>query len=282
MVVNTPLQAATRHLRAFCSPESATTGHQARGNPCRLTLLPSAPDISKPPASSAVPQCATWPLDDQRAGVACWTADGTAIQICGHGLLCSATLWMDHWGGAGDSGGTLVMNGAEVACQAEAGQIWLSFEALETQPCEVPQWCNSYFDTAPIAAATAGPDNGYLVLQWPTDSQLASLPVPPATLVQDTQRALIVTCAVGQDSALHDENIHYRYFAPQHGVAEDLATGSAMRVLAHYWQQRDLGAVLTAYQYSQAGGLLFSRIQAGKVWIGGWTSPMAMEADTVE
>ena len=155
------------------------------------------------------------------------------------------------------------MSGVNVACHLAGGKIWLGFEALESQPSEVPQWCKRYFESEPMVA---GPDNAYLILQWPAAFQLPSLPVPPAILARETQRMLVTSCTAGPEGVLAGEDIHCRYFAPQYGVTEDLATGSAMRVLAHYWQHRDLGSVLTAYQNSKAGGLLFSRIQAGTVW----------------
>ena len=58
-----------------------------------------------------------------------------------------------------------------------------------------------------------------------------------------------------------------RYFAPQYGVEEDIATGSAMRVLAQYWSSRF--KQLTVYQCSPQGGLLLSRHTATHVEVGG-------------
>ena len=176
---------------------------------------------------------------------------------------------MNEWRGHG----RLTMNGTHVTCRAEAGKIWLGFDPLEICISDVPTWADSQFSAKAIAAANAGPDNGYQILEWPLNFPLASLPTPGAILTQHTQRALIVTCAIDPATALLGENIQYRYFAPQHGVSEDSATGSAMRVLASYWQQRGLGDVLTAYQNSDAGGLLFSDVRAGKIWVGGCTSP---------
>ena len=61
----------------------------------------------------------------------------------------------------------------------------------------------------------------------------------------------------------------FRYFAPQHGIAEDIATGSAMRVLADFWQAQGGYNELRAWQCSVEGGHLFSRIQGGITWVGG-------------
>ena len=275
MVSNTPLP-TTQALRAFCGSETNSQGSRAGGNPCLVTLCASPPEQA--PARSAVTQCLSWPLGERRAGVSCWTAGGTPIQCCGHGLMCCAASWINRWG----RNGTLIMNGSEVACRVTQEQVWLGFTPLAPEACEIPAWCQQYFDVEPAAAATAGAADGYLVLEWPAGFELASLPTPTESLAQHTKRSLIVTCAAENEAAQEAESFHYRYFAPQYGVSEDAATGSAMRVLASFWQQRGLGRVLTAYQCSTEGGLLFSRIEEGKVWIGGWTSTMAMETANLE
>ena len=84
-----------------------------------------------------------------------------------------------------------------------------------------------------------------------------------------SQRSLIVARRVSAHTSLRGENIQYRYFAPQHGVPEDIATGSAMRVVAAYWQSRGVGDNLMALQRSADGGWLQSRIKDGRTWIGG-------------
>lgn len=273
--ITTPIN-TTQTLRAFCSSASAFEGRQAHGNPCRVTLLTTPPEQA--PAAIGITHCLSWPLGEQRAGVSCWTDQGLEIACCGHGLLSCAASWVNHWGQAG----RLVMNGTEVKCHIADGLVWLGFEPLALQACEVPHWCQQFFETAPIAAATAGAADGYLVLQWPMDFEIASLPKPGANLAQHTARSLIVTRAIERAAAQHAEDFQYRYFAPQYGVSEDAATGSAMRVLASFWQQRDLGEALTAYQYSNAGGLLFSRIEKGEVWIGGRISTITKEISSIE
>ena len=276
MLGNLNFPATSRQLRAFCALESHPDSPSASGNPCLVALLAEPP--AHAPAQSAIAQCVSWPLAERRAAVQCWAPGGSSILCCGHGLLCCASVWFDYWG----QDGTLVMNVSEVACHLAEGKVWLGFQPLAPVACDVPDWCKYFFDVEPIAAATVGVDNAYLILEWTKDFNLASLSTPLASLSQYTQRALIATCAADPATATYAETIRYRYFAPQHGVAEDTATGSAMRVLASYWQQRGQGQTLTAYQCSAAGGLLFSRIAEAKVWVGGWTAPMAKESKSFE
>ena len=119
------------------------------------------------------------------------------------------------------------------------------------------------------ACAEAGDSAGYLVLEWPADTDLTSLDPPGDSLRLHTTRALIATCRVSPSASLAGEDIQLRYFAPQYGVDEDAATGSAMRVLASYWQQRGLGNHLQGLQRSARGGWLFSRLENARVWVGG-------------
>ena len=129
-----------------------------------------------------------------------------------------------------------------------------------------------------MAAATAGDSRGYLVLEFTPQTPIETLTAPGARLARHSARALIVTVrsqAPGDTRAPagagHDDlpEVALRYFAPQYGVPEDAATGSAMRVLAHFWQQRGLDRNLRARQRSRAGGLLFSRIGTRCTWVGG-------------
>jgi predicted PhzF superfamily epimerase YddE/YHI9 len=158
------------------------------------------------------------------------------------------------------------MNGSTVQSWREGELTWLSFNTLDTHCCELPEWIEQIFpgQTKPLAAATAGDEQGYLILQWPDAYSLAQLPLPEAWLADLTQRALICTAA---QPAAGEGAIELRYFAPQHGVSEDIATGSAMRILSHYWSPRF--ATLSARQCSPVGGQLFAKFKDTQVEIGG-------------
>ena len=138
-----------------------------------------------------------------------------------------------------------------------------------TSNCALPQWLDEYFADPPRYAAVAGDGRGYLVLQWPDDYPLQTLAVPDADLRNETGRAIIATAARQKLKSPGNEDICYRYFAPQHGVAEDTATGSAMRILADYWDQREGMQSLVAFQCSTGGGMLYSTLDHEMVNVGG-------------
>jgi predicted PhzF superfamily epimerase YddE/YHI9 len=217
-------------------------------------------DLADPEAMSA--HCASWRSGTDVASVRCWTAGGEPIRLCGHGLLCAGAAWLRHDGGVSE----LEMNGLRVAFSVEDDWAWIGLPHLSCEACGVPRWVREFFPDAPWRAARAGDESGYLILEWPAGFDLGSLAVPDYGLRRRTQRAIIATAVDRADPGF---DVQLRYFAPQHGVPEDTATGSAMRALATYWVNRELADGLRAFQCSPYGGELRSRIRGDYTWVGG-------------
>jgi predicted PhzF superfamily epimerase YddE/YHI9 len=228
-------------------------------------VLQGPPDAAvRPPGGLTACQSWTDSPDDKRViAVRCYTAGGQLIQCCGHGLLAAAHVWQRR---LGCSRLTLDMNGSRITSWRQDANTWLRFREMATEPCPVPDWIGRVFpgQPRPVAAATGGGEQGYLILQWPDNFDLHPLEPDGRRLSQETARALICTAA----QPLRGEcAIQLRYFAPQYGVPEDEATGSAMRVLAAYWSSRFVR--LTARQCSPGGGQLFANWTPGYVDVGG-------------
>jgi predicted PhzF superfamily epimerase YddE/YHI9 len=234
-----------------------------RGNPCLIHLAGEAPDSAPPP--SLITQCVTWPEQPGRARVRCWSPSGREIQLCGHGLLCSSHHWRSQW----PHGAVISMGDIEVTTGHRDGLEWIAFPTSDVTRSDVPDWAERLLGQRPAHAAIAGPDNGYRVLEMPASCDIATLPSPGDALTTHSRRSLILTRQVAPGDALQGETMQYRYFAPQYGIAEDIATGSAMRILAAYWQRRGAGDQLQALQRSTDGGWLLSRIDGDRTWIGG-------------
>jgi len=232
----------------------------ARGNPCRVVIADTEPQTT--PLPSDVTQCNTWLAGDGVPHVRCWTPGGEPISLCGHGLLSCGTSWTKR----GQAASQMVMNQNHVKFELDGDISWVGFDAVTCESAPVPHWVVGEFGSQPASAAVAGGDAGYLILRWPDNADLRELPVPGSALAAHTSRAVIATCA---DTLTPELDIRQRYFAPQHGIAEDIATGSAMRVLAHFWQTQSGVGELRAWQCSPEGGHLFSRVEAGITWVGG-------------
>lgn len=244
---------------AFAGREGPRGG-AIRGNPCQVSLLPEPP--AKPPSPDLHTHCLSWRIDDDVCAVRCWSPADTEIRLCGHGLLCCGAAWFAQ----DQPVSQLEMNGLRAAFHAQGDKFWIGLASISCAACRVPHWVKEFFPVPPWRAAEAGDDEGYLVLEWPEGFDLKSLPIPAYALRRRTKRALIVTCRDTRSSSI---DVQLRYFAPQHGVPEDTATGSAMRVLATYWMNRDLSEQLTAQQCSRYGGELHSRVRGELTWVGG-------------
>jgi len=205
--------------------------------------------------------------------VSCFSLNGREINCCGHGMLAAA--YLTH-SATGETQGTLQSTHAQIPWYACRELYWIGLPRIPVTPIHTPAWLANLFGGATsLAAATAGGDSDYLVVEWPPGFDLRQLPVP-TLLGKFTQRALIATCESHHSYDL--AQIESRYFAPQYGVPEDPGTGSAMRVLALYWQQRGLGTQLSNYQLSKTGSLLFSEIaDTNHVHIGGRIVPTGQE-----
>lgn len=245
-------------VRAFAGTAGNDTEYPLQGNPCFVTAWSDT--TSATPERGALTQCYTWPTAAGTAQVNCWTPSGAPIKLCGHGLLSCGTVLAD----AGMPVHTLIMNETTAQFRRSRSASWIGLPPLTTVDCETPPWVAALFAHQPERAANAGRGSDYLILVWTDNFPLHQLPVPKA-LGQHTQRALIVTCL---DTTQSEFDIRLRYFAPQYGSDEDVATGSAMRVLAHYWQPQ-LGDALYALQCSPQGGELVSRIETDITWVGG-------------
>lgn len=210
-------------------------------------------------------QCLSWPLDERRAEVRCFTSGGTPIALCGHGLLCSAAWWSQRWPGDG----VLTMGNTVTPCQTRGDFTWLGFPRPTLHPIPPPDWLSAlYADCAFVDAATAGEDDGYLLAELAPDTELQSLPLPGEGLAQQTDRALLLCTRVKQ-RARADETVHFRYFAPQYDTPEDAATGSAMRLLGSWLDPEGARGEITAFQASAGGGLLKSHVDGELTWVGG-------------
>lgn len=260
------MDVARQLVRSFVPIDGVAPRLQrCEGNPCLLLSQQSAP-LEAPAVVTDAVQCQSWRVShdgDTVVSVRCYGADRQLIQCCGHGLLAAAHTWQRRL-----QRGTLslLMNGSLIPSWSEGDVTWLRFAQARTQEHRVPEWLQQVFRVPQRvhAAAIAGEANGYMILQWPDGFDLRLLSRPATALAEWTERALICTSARPDWG---DGMLQMRYFAPQYGVEEDAATGSAMRVLAQYWSNRF--KQLTAYQCSPAGGLLLARHTATHVEVGG-------------
>ncbi|MRX26612.1 PhzF family phenazine biosynthesis protein [Kangiella sp. HZ709] len=191
------------------------------------------------------------------------------IQVCGHGLL--ALLNILKIKRLLTIGYHLELPSMQVDFNISE-QIWLGFAPVPISngvdnrvelDCKYP-WLKNAFSEIPNKVTVVGDSNGYLIAEWPVAKDLKGLEVNLERLQKNTSRALIAT----QGANAHSD-FNLRYFAPQHGVDEDPATGSAVRVLTSYWHPKLKKSSYKALQLSNQGGLIYSKAAENKIWISG-------------
>lgn len=123
-----------------------------------------------------------------------------------------------------------------------------------------------------------GGSHDYCLLEFRSEQAVADLSVETEALCHASDRALIATARATSGS--HDYVL--RYFAPQHGQAEDPATGSANLQLARFWRERLGKTQLRGRQLSQAGGEFLLDITDDCTWVMGKTRKVDSQQSTVD
>jgi predicted PhzF superfamily epimerase YddE/YHI9 len=225
-----------------------------RGNRAVVALAPNAPAAAQIAALTErcadATLCVAWRQDgDLQAR--CF-ADGAPVFFCGHGLFAMACIWHHLYRTCAN----LRTQAARYHCDNRAGELWLCAPRLRCRSAILPPDIEQWFDQRPLRGATAGDAHGYLILEWPRGTDLATLRPAIDSIKRGTTRAIIATQAGGAG----EWSFTLRYFAPHFTAVEDSATGSANAVLADYWANRGLGDSFRALQVSPQGGVIRSRV----------------------
>lgn len=121
----------------------------------------------------------------------------------------------------------------------------MTLPAWKGEPCIIPELLNDSFMQVDDIFSTRD-----LVIVLPDEQSVANF-LPDQQKIKQIRKhhALIVTASSG------DSEYVLRYFAPNIGIDEDLATGSAQCSLAPYWFDKLGVETLSVRQLSKAGGL---------------------------
>lgn len=193
-------------------------------------------------------------------------------------------MWLGRW----NSHGILTTADSQIQCRRLLNRVWLGFTTIELSAEPSPNWLAQHLNITVDHTAVTPAEAGYIVAELPKDTQLTLVQAPNTVLSKHTRRALIVTCRASANRSAAGEAFQFRYFAPQYGVTEDPATGSAMRVLMRYWHNRGLfeGSPATldrpvkALQCSATGGILYGALENSRIWVGGHVTELTEAAPT--
>ena len=199
----------------------------------------------------------------QNLSMACFNQSGE-IQRCGHGAL-AAGAHLDRKGFLQSETALNFANG-QFSLRKHRDCYWFSSDTDIQITAENCLFATELVHHRILETATSMGESGYLIVRLSDDTDLRQVQPNLNLLKQSTKRALILTSA-----QLSQPDIDYqiRYFAPQYGVIEDSATGSANEIAAYFWHEKINLADMRCYQASEAGGCIYINYAENRLWVGG-------------
>ena len=169
-----------------------------------------------------------------------WFNQTSEIKRCGHGTLAAANFLIDHLGYCPEVFTSMSNERFTIRVKKQRAQLLL--KSIEPKKSELAEGeLKSVFSSAIKAAYSTGDKNGYTVVLFNDEfnkefskefekDDLKSIRIDFKALCALHKNAVIALSIKNKDKK--NAIAHFRYFAPQFGVNEDSATGSAVSVIA--------------------------------------------------
>ncbi|MFP3363355.1 PhzF family phenazine biosynthesis protein [Pseudoalteromonas sp. SIMBA_148] len=169
-----------------------------------------------------------------------WFNQTSEIKRCGHGTLAAANFLIKYFGYCPEVFTSMSNERFTIRVKKQRAQLLL--KSIEPKKSELAKGeLKSVFSSAIKAAYSTGDKNGYTVVlfneefskEFSKDAEkddLKSLHVDFKALSKLHKNAVIALSIKNIDKK--NAIAHFRYFAPQFGVNEDSATGSAVSIIA--------------------------------------------------
>ena len=213
-----------------------------------------------------------------------WFNQTSEIKRCGHGTLAAANFLIDHLGYCPEVFTSMSNERFTIRVKKQRAQLLL--KSIEPKKSELAKGeLKSVFSVAIKAAYSTGDKNGYTVVLFNEEfnkkldkefneelennsdekQNLKNLHVDFKALCALHKNAVIALSIKNKDKK--NAIAHFRYFAPQFGVNEDSATGSAVSVIAPLlFRLHGLNKAMLVQQ-SNSGALLNYEFNNAKVVI---------------
>ncbi len=191
-----------------------------------------------------------------------WFTPAVEVDLCGHATLASAhVLWeTDHL--KPNEQARFHTRSGLLTAERRGDWIEMNFPVKMEEPATAPV---GLLESLGVSASYVGKNQFDYLVEVASEAIVRSI-VPNFSLLAEVQaRGVIVTSRA--ETAGFD--FVSRFFAPQVGVNEDPVTGSAHCCLAPYWSRKLGRAELVGYQASPRGGVVRTRMDGDRVYLGG-------------
>ncbi|BED89065.1 MULTISPECIES: PhzF family phenazine biosynthesis protein [unclassified Pseudoalteromonas] len=157
-----------------------------------------------------------------------WFNQTSEIKRCGHGTLAAAKCLLAHFGFCPSH---FISNDKErFKIKLATGRVQLQLAAINSKKSDESNSLCDVFSHSIKATYSTAYKNGYTVILFKSMANLKHLEVNFTRLAKVHNNAVIAL----QIDSTNDTNasVYFRYFAPQFGINEDTATGSAVSIIA--------------------------------------------------
>jgi PhzF family phenazine biosynthesis protein len=238
------------------------------GNPAAVCLLDRDVDdgwMQRVAAEMNLPETAYLRrIDGDGSWSLRWFTPTMEVDLCGHATLASAhALWEERILGESDTARFQTRSGLLTAVRAEENRIELNFPATPARDAETPPQLEEALGATPLYVGSNDTD---LLVEIATEAEVASLKPRLPLIAEIPLRGVIVTARASSAAGV---DFVSRFFAPQSGIDEDPATGSAHCTLAPYWAPHLGKMSFHALQLSPRGGDLHVTLDGDRVRLAG-------------
>ncbi len=188
-----------------------------------------------------------------------WFTPLCEVDLCGHATLASAHVILKH---LRDSGKEIEFKSktGKLRVFVDDGRYYLDFPSWAAKPAHLNENLEEIFGRVPSEVYHYRD----LLLVF-DDEEFIHHMKPDVDLMRNLKYLGCIVTAPAKDY-----DYVTRFFAPNAGILEDPATGSAQCTLIPYWSERLNKKKMIAFQASKRSGIVYCELHDDRVYIGGY------------
>jgi len=202
-----------------------------------------------------------------------WFTPSVEVDLCGHETLASAAVLYDYEKYEGEMITFFSSRSGKLTVSRSGDLLTLDFPSDKFERVDLSPQLIACFNSQPVEAYKGKTD---FMLVFNNEEEVRKL-VPDLPAISKIKARGIIVTAPGAEV-----DFVSRFFAPQSGVDEDPATGSAHTTLTPYWAQKTGKSELLAIQLSARKGFLKCAYHGDRVKISGQVKTYLQGEITVE
>lgn len=190
-----------------------------------------------------------------------WFTPSVEVDLCGHATLAAAHVLFHHKKVELTTIDFFSPRSGTLKVRKESDLLTLDFPVDDVTSIPVPKDMYDWFSLQPLQAFRGKTD---FMLVFESEADIANINANLSVIEQLKEVRGVIVTAKGDEV-----DFVSRFFAPQSGVPEDPATGSAHTTLTPFWSAKLKKKQLTALQLSNRKGYLKCKDLGSRIEISG-------------